>query len=185
MHKIRKRCFETNSSSTHAFVLDTDSEATTYTDAHLEAFTEHIFPYSKDEVLEWSDSVILSDLKDKVRYMWTVYLYHCNCFEGSRALELMSRLQQLLPQAVFCIQFSHGEAHSKWDVLPYLEDSDYVMTDYYAQDMTAWSDETLKQFLCEGVIIFGDRDRLDICGDSIIDTIIDQVRYKKILVVSG
>lgn len=185
MRQIRKRCFETNSSSTHAFVLDTDSEATIYTDAHLEAFTEHIFPYSKDEVLGWSDPVILSDLKDKVRYMWTVYLYHCNCLEGGRALELMSRLQQLLPRAVFCIQFSHGEAHSKWDVLPYLEDSDYVMTDYYAQDMTAWSDETLKQFLCEGVIIFGDRDRLDICGDSVIDTIIDQVRYKKILIVSG
>lgn len=185
MHKIRKRCFETNSSSTHAFVLDTDSEATKYADAHLEAFTECIFPYSKEEVMEWSDPVILSDLKDKVRYMWTVYLYHCDRFGGDRALELMSRLQQLLPQAVFCMQFPHGGADSKWDVLPYLEDSDYVMTDYYADDMTAWSDTTLKEFLCEGVIIFGDRDRLDICGDSVIDTIIDQVRYKKILVVSG
>ena len=185
MIKIRKNCFETNSSSTHAFVIDTGDDAVKYTKDHFEAFTYSIFPYTKEEISKWDDPVILSDLKDKVRYLWSVYLYNCYLFEDTPALDFMIKLQAILPQAVFCIKFPNvGE--SKWDILPYLEDSSYVLTDSYGEDLTHWSEDELRKFLAEGVVIFGDRNLMDpYMYESRIDNVINQTRYKKIIIISG
>ena len=52
MVKIRKGCFETNSSSTHALCLDTTNKYPKYTREHLEAFTDVVYPFSEEEAHE-------------------------------------------------------------------------------------------------------------------------------------
>jgi hypothetical protein len=192
MLQIRKNTFETNSSSTHAFVIDTRTDVDKYTDNHLEAFTEHIMPFTSGEIGMLPDPFILTDLKDKVRYLWTVYTRN-NFYDSSRtdsASEFMGRVQSLLPQAVFCFKFATSEKafagnYYAVDDVAYLEDSDYVMNDYYGHDITNWDTEQIKRWLLDGAVIFGDRDRLDITGNSLIESIYEQSYYERLLSVSG
>lgn len=192
MLQVRKSTFETNSSSTHAFVIDTREDSFKYTEEHLEAFTEGIYPFTDGEVGMLPDPFILTDLKDKVRYLWTVYIRN-NFYDTSRtdsATMFMGRIQALIPNAVFCFKFpdpgnDYTVGYYAVNEVAYLEDSDYVMNDYHGNDITAWDDTKLKQWLLEGAVIFGDRDRLDIVGDSLIESIYEQSHYERLLCVSG
>lgn len=187
MVKIRKNTFETNSSSTHAFVIDNHSDAQTYTEDDLKAFTEVIYPFSTADVYSWSDPQLLIDLSDKVKYFWTVYIYHNLRNADDGAMAFMGKLQNLLPQASFAYRFPYYDKSSSYYTAytnaGYLEDADYVMNDYYREDITTWTQEELKQFLCKGIIIFGNRDSVDYSGDSVIDNIVDN--YQRIITISG
>lgn len=186
MIKIRPNCFETNSSSTHAFVIDTSPEATRYTKDHFEAFTELIFPFSREEVSNWDDPHLLTDLKDKVRYFWTIYLYHNFSDADDKATNFMKKLQSILPQAIFCLQFPEPNgSYLLYDYLPYLEDGDYVLNHSEGDNLVTWTITQIESLLADGVIIFGDRDLTDYFGDSIIDNVIEQSKYKILNKISG
>lgn len=191
MIKYRRGCFETNSSSTHAFVIDTRKESFKYTNDHFEAFTEIILPYTSEECSKWDDPVILTDLKDKVRYFWTIFLKDNFGEADESALQFMGRLQKILPQAIFAYKFPPYNGQFNYHYIPdeivaYLEDSNYVLNDTYDEDISNWSEETLREFLAEGALIFGDRDLMDYYNyQSKVDTAIEQRYYKLIEKISG
>ena len=189
MIQLRKNCFETNSSSTHAFVIDT-LKRNEYTQDHLDSFTETIIPFNREEYSTWTEPMVFTDLKDKVRYLWTVFVRHNLQGDYDAAYKFMGMLQKLLPFAKFCIQFEHYDGEQYYrpfddNTCMYLEDSDYIFNDNYTPELDAWTEKELKEFLFNGVIIFGDRDMTDYYGDPIIDSVIDQSNYKLITKISG
>lgn len=190
MLNVRQNTFETNSSSTHAFAIDCKEESFKYTDEHLEAFTELIYPFTNDELSMFGDPVIFTDLKDKVRYFWTVFVRECST-EDDSAYVFMGKLQKLLPQASFCLKFEPYTGNSYYghftavSTVAYLEDANYVMSDDHGDDITMWDIETLKKLLLEGVIVFGDRDNVDAFGDSVLDNILECPHYKILNKISG
>lgn len=187
--QIRKGCFETNSSSTHAFVLDTHKK-NEYTQDHLDAFTENIIPYTREEWGKWDDPIIITDLKEKIRYLWTVFVYNNIQGDYTPAYRFMGMLQRLVPYANFVLRFNTDTSSEYYNVCcdntcVYLEDADYIFNDNYTPELDAWTEDQLREFLFNGCIIFGDRDRVDYYGDSLIESLIDQSQYKLITKISG
>mgnify|MGYP003317976794 CR=1 FL=1 len=163
MIKIRNNCFETNSSSTHALCLDVRNNYPKYTMEHLEAFTDVIYPFSPEEASKFNDPHVFYELKDKIRYFWTIFIREA-LGNSSEEQEFMCKLQTILPQASFAYKFPHYEEHVWYrDNAAYMEDAEYVLRyDKYNKDsVTSWPIGELEAFLLNGVIVFGDRDRYD------------------------
>lgn len=77
----------------------------------------------------------------------------------------MCKLQTIIPQASFAYKFPEYE-ENVWfrNNAAYMEDSDYVIGN--DKDSVAhWSIDKLKEFLLNGVIVFGSRDsyNYDLC----------------------
>ena len=163
MIKIRKNCFETNSSSTHALCLDTKNNFPRYTQEHLDAFTYTVQPFKDDG---FDDPHIFSELTDKLRYFWTIWLRQ-SFYGHDETLfqEFMGKLQSIVPNAVFAYQFPHYTEVTTWYSIngntAYMEDSDYVLDEEDSENILYWSVDKIKDFLLNGVIIFGDRDNYD------------------------
>ena len=175
MVKIRKGCFETNSSSTHALCLDTTNKYPKYTREHLEAFTDVVYPFSEEEAHKFSEPHVFFELKDKIRYFWTIFVREYFGYTEKPQEDFMCKLQTLVPQASFAYRFPHIEAH-EWTYFrenaAYMEDAQYVL-DGDEDSVTRWSTSELESFLLNGVIVFGDRDNYNhILCESIIDLFI-------------
>ena len=188
MIKIRKNCFETNSSSTHALCLDVRNSYSKYTKEHLEAFTDVIYPFSPEEASKFNDPHVFYELKDKIRYFWTIFVREAlGC--SSEEQEFMCKLQTIVPQASFAYKFPHYEEHVWYrDNAAYMEDAEYVLRyDKYNKDSVAsWSIGELEAFLLNGVIVFGDRDNYNqILCESVIDLFIEDNNFKVLRSYSG
>lgn len=163
MIKIRSNCFETNSSSTHALCLDKTNKYPKYTEDHLEAFTDVVYPFSPEEASEFNDPHVFVDLKDKLRYFWTIFVREYFGDTNKEQEDFMCRLQTLVPQASFAYKFPHIQ-DDEWtffrDNAAYMEDANYVL-DGDEDSVTRWSVDELREFLLNGIIVFGDRDNDD------------------------
>lgn len=158
MIKIRSNCFETNSSSTHALCLDTQNKYQKYTKEHLEAFTDVVYPFSPEEASKFEEPHVFIELKDKIRYFWTIFVQNYFGNTNREQEEFMCKLQTIIPQASFAYKFPEYK-ENVWfrDNGAYMEDSDYVIGD--DKDSVAhWSIDKLEEFLLNGVIVFGSRD---------------------------
>ena len=186
MIKIRSNCFETNSSSTHALCLDTACKFPKYTKEHLEAFTDVVYPFSPEEASEFNDPHVFVELKDKIRYFWTIFVreYFGNTeWEQER---FMCKLQKVVPQASFAYKFPMYE-ENVWfrHNAAYMEDCQYVI-DSDSDSITRWTVEELEAFLLNGVIVFGDRDNYNnILCESVIDLFIEDNNFKVLRSYSG
>ena len=190
MIKIRKNCFETNSSSTHALCLDTTNKYEKYTQEHLDAFTEIVYPFSKDEVYKFNDPHVFVNLEDKIRYLWTIFVreYFGNTTHDQEMF--MCKLQTIVPQASFAYRFPLYDKEYVWfrDNAAYMEDAEYVLADdeYNTDSIVRWTVEELKDFLLNGVIVFGDRDNYNhILCESVIDLFIKDNNLKVLEKYSG
>ena len=181
MIKIRKNCFETNSSSTHALCLDVKNNYPKYTQEHLEAFTDVVYPFSPGEASEFDDPHVFFELKDKIRYLWTVFVYNYLGDTDQEQEEFMCKLQTIVPQASFAYRFpKYNNEQYIWfkDNAAYMEDAKYVLNGE-AHSVTRWTIEELKSFLLNGVIVFGDRDNYNhILCESVIDLFIKDNNLK-------
>lgn len=162
MITVRHGVFETNSSSTHALCLDTQNKFPKYTEEHLEAFTDVVYPFSPEEASEFNDPHVFVDLKDKIRYFWTIFIRE---YLGGTEWEqerFMCKLQSCVPQASFAYKFPLYKDNDVWfrENAAYMEDAEYVL-DGESDSITRWSVDQLRSFLLEGVIVFGDRDNYD------------------------
>ena len=160
MKQIRKNVFETNSSSTHALCLDTLNKYPKYTKEHLEAFTDIIYPFSLEEASEFDDPHVFFELKDKIRYFWTIFVKNYFGNTEYEQEEFMCKLQTLVPQASFAYKFPIYENDEYvWfrNNAAYMEDAEYVL-DGEEGSVTRWPIGELEAFLLNGVIVFGDRD---------------------------
>ena len=186
MIKIRSNCFETNSSSTHALCLDTACKFPKYTKEHLEAFTDVVYPFSEEEASKFNDPHVFVELKDKIRYFWTIFVRE---YFGSTKWEqerFMCKLQKVVPQASFAYKFPLYE-EDVWfrDNAAYMEDCQYVL-DSDSDSVTRWTVEELESFLLNGVIVFGDRDNYNhILCESFIDLFIEDNNLKVLRSYSG
>ena len=180
MIKIRKNCFETNSSSTHALCLDVTNKYPKYTKEHLEAFTDVIYPFSPEEASEFNDPHVFFELKDKIRYFWTIFVKEYFGDTNKDQEDFMCRLQTLVPQASFAYKFPHLK-DDEWtyfrDNAAYMDDSSYVLagkSDYNKHGSVAhWPIGELEAFLLNGVIVFGDRDNYNhMLYESVINLVI-------------
>ena len=163
MIKIRKNCFETNSSSTHALCLDVRNSYPKYTMEHLEAFTDVIYPFSPEEASEFNDPHVFYELKDKIRYFWTIFVRDYLGNTDHEQEQFMCKLQTILPQASFAYRFpkyDNGEYIWFRNNAAYMEDAEYVL-DGDEGSVTRWPIGELEAFLLNGVIVFGDRDKYD------------------------
>lgn len=188
MIKIRSNCFETNSSSTHALCLDTECKFPKYTKEHLEAFTDVIYPFSPEEASKFNDPHVFFELKDKIRYFWTIFIresYRDNDMEQ----KFMCKLQTVVPQASFAYKFPIYEEYVYVrDNAAYMEDAEYVLRDddYNNDSVSRWSVEELESFLLNGVIVFGDRDNYNhVLLESVIDLFIQDNNFKVLRSYSG
>lgn len=180
MIKIRSNCFETNSSSTHALCLDTQNKFPKYTKEHLEAFTDVVYPFSPEEASEFNDPHVFVELKDKIRYFWTIFVREYFGDTNKDQEDFMCKLQTLVPQASFAYTFPHLK-DDEWtyfrDNAAYMEDASYVLegkSDYNEYGSVAhWPIGELESLLLNGVIVFGDRDNYNhILCESMIDLFI-------------
>jgi hypothetical protein len=161
MKQIRKNVFETNSSSTHALCLDITNKYEKYTKEHLEAFTDVIYPFSREEASKFSDPHVFVDLKDKLRYFWTIFVSDYFGDVDSEQGEFMCKLQTLVPQASFGYKFPYYREHVWYrENAAYMEDATYVLNGE-EDSVTRWPIGELEAFLLNGVIVFGDRDNYD------------------------
>ena len=186
MIKIRSNCFETNSSSTHALCLDVKNNYPKYTKEHLEAFTDIVYPFSPEEASEFNDPHVFFELKDKIRYLWTIFVRE---YFGSTDWEqerFMCKLQTVVPQASFAYKFPMYEEHVWFrDNAAYMEDCQYVIGSD-SDSITMWTVEELESFLLNGVIVFGDRDNYNhILYKSVIDLFIKDNNFKVLRSYSG
>lgn len=189
MISIRKNCFETNSSSTHALCLDTTSKYPKYTKEQLEEFSDIIYPFSEEEASQFDEPHVFEDIKDKLRYLWTIFIRECL---GNTTLEqerFMCKLQTVVPQTAFAYKFPvYGENVWFRDNAAYMEDAGYVVADddYNTDSIVHWSVDELRELLLNGVIVFGDRDRYDyVLHQSCIDTFIKDNKLKVIEEYTG
>lgn len=179
MIKIRSNCFETNSSSTHALCLDTTCKFPKYTKEHLEAFTDVVYPFSPEEASKFNDPHVFVDLKDKIRYFWTIFVEGYFGNTDWEQDQFMCKLQSCVPQASFAYKFPLYREHV-WvrENAAYMEDANYVL-DGEEDSVTRWSVDELKEFLLNGIIVFGDRDNYDyILHDSKIELFIKDNNLK-------
>ena len=163
MIKIRKNCFETNSSSTHALCLDVRNNYPKYTKEHLEAFTDVIYPFSPEEASEFNDPHVFFELKDKIRYFWTIFVSDYFGNTDHEQEKFMCKLQTIVPQASFAYRFpKYDNEEYVWfrNNAAYMEDAQYVL-DGESDSVTRWTINELESFLLNGVIVFGDRDNYD------------------------
>lgn len=190
MIERRRGVFETNSSSTHALCLRKENERL---DLKIESidwnFEYYIEPFSPEEYSAWSDPMILSTIKDKLRYFWTIYnnLYLDDEVAGSGCSEWMRKIQSWMPNVKWVIQFNTN-LDDDWGLYKrgvYLEDYDYVMMDEDEALIDHISDEdSFKNFMLHGVVVFGDRDLPSReYGDSAVEDMI--ARFDKIAACSG
>ena len=193
MVKIRKNCFETNSSSTHALCLDVTNKYPKYTKEHLEAFTDVVYPFSEEEVHKFNEPHVFFELKDKIRYFWTIIVKdYLNMLEQDQ-VQFMCKLQTLVPQASFAYRFPQYEKDSYMfigDNAAYMEDACYVLegkSDYNKDGSVAhWPISDLEALLLNGVIVFGDRDNYNhILCESVIDLFIRDERLKVVEEYTG
>lgn len=188
MVKIRNGCFETNSSSTHALCLDTSNKYPKYTQEHLDAFTYTVLPF-KDEGFD--EPHVFSDLTDKLRYFWTIWLQKSFYGHDETLFQaFMGKLQSIVPNAVFAYQFPHYTEDTTWYTInnntKYMEDSDYVLDEEDSNNILHWSVDKIKDFLLNGVIVFGDRDNYDYrFFESVIDLLIRDEDLKVLDKVTG
>lgn len=186
MIKIRKNCFETNSSSTHALCLDVTNKYPKYTKEHLEAFTDVIYPFSPEDESKFNDPHVFFELKDKIRYFWTIFVREYFTNTNKDQEDFMCRLQTLIPQASFAYRFPHLK-DDEWtfigDNALYMEDAAYVLegkSEYNKDGSVAhWTKSELEAFLLNGVIVFGDRDNYDyVLHESRIEQFIKDQEFK-------
>ena len=163
MKQIRKNVFETNSSSTHALCLDTHNNYPKYTQEHLDAFTDIIYPFSEEEASKFNDPHIFFELKDKIRYFWTIFVHWYFGNTNKEQEDFMCKLQTILPRVSFAYKFPHlkdgGWVYFRNNAA-YMEDAEYVIDDE-DDSVAKWDIPKLKDFLLNGVIVFGDRDNYD------------------------
>lgn len=173
--QIRNSVFETNSSSTHALCLDTNNKFAKYAQEHLDAFTYTVLPF-KDE--GFNEPHVFSDLTEKLRYFWTIWLQKSFYGHDETLFQaFMGKLQSIVPNAVFAYQFPHYTEDTTWYTInnntKYMEDSDYVLDEEDSDNILYWSVDKIKDFLLNGVIVFGDRDNYNYyLMESVIDLFI-------------
>ena len=186
--QIRKSVFETNSSSTHALCLDITNMYPKYTTEHLKAFTDVIYPFSEEEAAKFNEPHVFFELKDKIRYFWTIFVREYFGYTEKPQEDFMCKLQTLVPQASFAYRFPQFQ-DKEWiffkDNAAYMEDCQYVL-DSDKDSVANWSIGELESFLLNGVIVFGDRDRYNyILCESMIDLFIDDNNLKIVNCYSG
>ena len=188
MIKIRKNCFETNSSSTHALCLDVKNTYFKYTKDHLEAFTDVVYPFSPEEASKFNDPHVFFELKDKIRYFWTIFIRDSYC-DNDMEQKFMCKLQTVVPQASFAYNFPIYEEHVYVrDNAAYMEDAEYVLRDddYNNDSVSRWTVDELEDFLLNGVIVFGNRDNYNhILCESVINLFIQDNNLKVLRSYSG
>ena len=187
MINIRKNCFETNSSSTHALCLDVTNKYPKYTTEHLEAFTDVIYPFSPEEALKFNEPHVFFELKDKLRYLWTVFVHNYLGNASNEQGEFMCKLQTIVPQASFGYKFPIFTEKGTWfrENAAYMEDSCYVLDDYPGS-LIYWPIGELESFLLNGVVVFGDRDNYNhILFESVFDLFIKDNNFKVLRSCSG
>ena len=188
MIQIRHNVFETNSSSTHALCLDTENNFPKYTQEHLDAFTDVVLPFS-DNIFH--EPHIFSDLKDKIRYFWTIWIKKASYGEDTELFQkFIGKLQSLVPQATFAYKFPHCSDDTTWYTIGqnavYMEDSDYVFDEEDTDGILFWPTERIREFLLTGVIVFGNRDNYDYrLMESMTDLCIKNNNLKVIHSVTG
>lgn len=186
--QIRKGVFETNSSSTHALCLDTTNMYPKYTTEHLEAFTDVVYPFSEEEASKFNEPHVFFELKDKIRYFWTIFVREYFGDTNKEQEDFMCRLQTLVPQASFAYRFPQLK-DNEWtyfrDNAAYMEDAQYVLDSDF-DSVAKWSIGELEAFLLNGIIVFGDRDNYNhILCESMIDLFIDDNKLKVVKSYSG
>ena len=179
--QIRKGVFETNSSSTHALCLDITNMYPKYTTEHLEAFTDVIYPFSEEEAVKFNEPHVFFELKDKIRYFWTIFVREYFGNTDKEQEDFMCKLQTIVPKASFAYRFPQFQ-DKEWiyfrDNAAYMEDAQYVL-DSDEDSVANWSIGELESFLLNGVIVFGSRDNYDYRFlESKIDLFIDDNKLK-------
>ena len=140
MITIRKNTFETNSSSTHCLCFNKNSDSSSVDESILEE-SMIISPFTYQEVDAY---MTLTTLKDKLRYLLTVYV-QCDYF----GKPFMQMVQELCPNVIFQQTFTpHNYV---------FEDADYFFQ-YDEPESDSFKKDTLKQFLLTGTVYFGSRD---------------------------
>ena len=189
MLKIRSNCFETNSSSTHALCLDVRNNYPKYTKEHLEAFTDVVYPFSPEEASKFNEPHVFFELKDKIRYFWTIFVRECLGCSSQKENEFMCKLQTLVPNASFAYRFPKYE-ENVWfrNNAAYMEDAEYVLRhdEYNTDSVSTWLIGEIEAFLLNGVIVFGDRDRYDyVLCESKIKLFIQEEGFKVVREYTG
>lgn len=151
MLQIRKKVFETNSSSTHALAVNKYKDITI--DNELEFEKPYIIkPFTEAEL--HSDNIQFTTIEDKLRYFLTVY-NQCWEKDDDDVLQFMRLLQRIFPNTIFCHSFKKEYV---------FEDGEWFFQDGWKEPMECtkmMTEYTLKQFMIHGSIYYFNRDDLD------------------------
>lgn len=150
---IRRGTFETNSSSTHCLSIHNSVELTKEQEHYLQEYTEVIEPLTSYCSGETSYVAEQSDLKEKLIYLWTLYLQA----GGDGTDEAFHVLQSIVPKVVFRIIPRKG--------IYSIEDGDYLFDDYRCGgEILPWikNKRLLAAFLLNGQVHVWNRDRAEL-----------------------
>lgn len=150
MITIRKNTFETNSSSTHAICFGTNENKITSEELHKVNST---FKYwTKDSKTNYSDYInVYTTLEDKLT--WLLTSMKQAGLENPFVINMKYLLEKIMPNATF--DYGNPDEHYYE-----FEDIDWLWNDWN-DNPDGWSllnEPTLIKFLCEGVVVWGDRD---------------------------
>lgn len=133
---IRKNTFETNSSSIHSLAINQDSQVKDFSDVDFK-----IEPFTYRDLYDFGN--VFTDLKDKLRYLWTIRCYEQDNGDDNFVDEFTSMLKSIFPKVIFI------------DVenVPYMEDYEDIINDPKILDETF-----IRKLLNDGKIVFTSRD---------------------------
>ena len=169
MITVRKGSFETNSSSTHAICYSRDTidyEVERYTPEQLRKVNKEFKIWTPKSKTLHMDGNIYTTLED--RLTWLLSSMRQAQLDNPFVIQVRYMLEQLMPNA----RFDFGE-----DLDCYYEFEDIeILWDDYCNDYEYFlQEENLLKFLCEGIVVWGNRDWYDwSLQESIIDIHISQ-----------
>lgn len=156
MFSIRRNIFETNSSSTHAIAIDGVKSGLTKED--LLKDNGHYTPYDSEKHMRPAhDLNVYFSLEDKL--MWLLTSIRQGYFgtpdsEDQNRKRIKELLIKIMPNATFDF-FDTKDCYYEFEDIEYMWD-DYL--DEGCEGAPLFCEDTLVDFLCNGVVIWGSRD---------------------------
>lgn len=133
---VRKNTFETNSSSIHSLTINQNSQVKDFSDVDFK-----IEPFTYGDLQDFGNVFI--ELKDKLRYLWTIRCYEQDNGDDNFVDEFTSMLKAIFPKVVF-IDINN---------VAYMEDYEDIINDPKILDETF-----IRKLLNDGKIVFTSRD---------------------------
>ena len=152
MIKIRRGCFETNSSSVHTLTVQKELNID---EDILKSTKELIYPFTEEELesLKYGDELyIFTSIRDKLRYIWTLAIQS----HGERKAYKM--LKEIFPKVEYIYRpYNYIFEDGEW-----LFDDDESFSD-------EWTIEQWKKWFVAGDVVVFSRDLYDRYDDDTLD----------------